>query len=393
MSNFESLCKALNLPEQNASSQQLAQLQQWCEEHIKAEMNDHGTDAERYQQYLALARDYLDNFIAFLPQDMAEAVPAFDGMTGIQYAALRGYDKFLALLDASYLDAVNQQTPFGMTALHFAALNGHFQAVKNLVAAGARADISNQNGQYPIHSALELPIQKDERSIPTKVAIFEYLKNQAPSVLTSVDSSGDTIAHLMAVNGFNNLINDLIKDNKDLLFVNNNHSRYPIHTAILNNQLDVVRTLIKVPEMALVKDAEKRTALHYAAKYGNADMVLACCEGGGINALDTANKTPLITAAEAGNLPAVQALISQGANITLTDYQGFNILHYAVQIQNSSLVNWILENTPLDINALDVAGRSPLFYAQHPSRYPVDKTIETALLRKGGQDKSASTTH
>lgn len=61
---------------------------------------------------------------------------------------------------------------------------------------------------------------------------------------------------------------------------------------------------------------------------------------------------------------AVKVLIQEGADTSLTDYQGFSILHHAVLAQNKELVIWILDNTSHNVNQKDREAHTPLYYAE-----------------------------
>ncbi|KTC88291.1 ankyrin repeat domain-containing protein [Legionella cincinnatiensis] len=96
-------------------------------------------------------------------------------------------------------------------------------------------------------------------------------------------------------------------------------------------------------------------------------IVQSCCSTGTtyINNKDTQARTPSLWAAYAGNQEVLETLIKNGANPKLTDYQGFSILHIAVQENNDPMVHWIVENVgPFLVNQNDSNHHSPLYYAQ-----------------------------
>lgn len=127
------------------------------------------------------------------------------------------------------------------------------------------------------------------------------------------DSNGDSVFHLMAAQGFVSLLKENLEKYSKLSLCINNHGHYPIHTSILNNQFPVTQILLTIKGNYLLKDAHEQTPLHYAARYGNAEMVDICIHADNLNTLDTEGKTPLIWAIQSNNLAAAQVLIQRGA--------------------------------------------------------------------------------
>lgn len=66
---------------------------------------------------------------------------------------------------SSHLDA---QNAWGNTPLHWASLNGHLEAVKALLAAGAKTDMKNKAGHDAIYEA----------EINSKDSVVEWLLQQ-----------------------------------------------------------------------------------------------------------------------------------------------------------------------------------------------------------------------
>lgn len=162
------------------------------------------------------------------------------------------------------------------------------------------------------------------------------------------DSNGDSVFHLMAVHGFVSLLKENLENYSKLIFTTNNHGQYPIHVSILNDQFLIAQVLSTVEDVSLLKDPFEQTPLHYAARYGNKEMVELCCHPKTLNALDTEGKTPVIWAVKTNNLEATQTLINHGADYSIKDYLGNSILHYATLTKNQELLNWILEHTTID---------------------------------------------
>lgn len=349
ITTFEDLCNKLNLGTQSASKAQLDALASWCQDHISQDVLYTGSEKERYTAYMKLAEHYLNVFLPVASRGFKVADPALNHMNCIQYAAYKGYDRFLAQKSKQLdLELLNESNAVGMTSMHLAASSGHVHTVKLLLSLGILPDKTNKNGQFPLYTALVLPIAHDLKLKQAKIEAFHLLRVNMPTLVNAVDINGDTVAHLMASDGFDTMIRELPRH---LLFVTNNFAKYPIHVAILNRQLSVVRELMSIPEMSEVRDAEKRTPLHYAAQYGTKKLAALCLKDkASLEARDTFGMTPLLSAAKSGNLPVLQWLVEHKANVKATDGQGQSLWELARQSKNNDLIAWVSRTLGTEAN-------------------------------------------
>ncbi|MCH9756234.1 MAG: ankyrin repeat domain-containing protein [Gammaproteobacteria bacterium] len=208
----------------------------------------------------------------------------------------------------------------GMTPLHRAAIEGDLPEVKRLLATDEGEALAHEmNGQleYPLYSALFLPATNNTALKDNKEAIFRELLPYSSSFLAHQNRSGDTVLHRMAKNGFSHLVDDMIstKDNADLLSIENEVGSAPIHVAILNGRLGVVKQLLEQEGMPALLDNDGNLPLHLAAGRGSSEMVRICLKAypEGINTPNGQNKAPF-DLAMATNLPEVQDYLrEQGA--------------------------------------------------------------------------------
>lgn len=87
---------------------------------------------------------------------------------------------------------VNAAQGDGMTALHWAAMQGDAEIVKMLVAAGARTEVTTRNGAY-------LPLHLAARN--GSAAAVSALLDAGANVATATTSGGATALHFAAANG------------------------------------------------------------------------------------------------------------------------------------------------------------------------------------------------
>lgn len=361
--SFKELCEELHLNTQD-SKQYLGVLRNWCEHNISSDIEySSGTHLEQYQQYLNLAERFCDVFLTNIPSRVTSSVAKFSHMNSVQYAAANGFDRYIQTLCQTepQASALNLFTKDHMAPLHLAARKGHLNTVAVLLRQGAAADIKNHSEQIPAFSALTLPVLKSPQLKSRKIKIYQELQRALPIFKETPDSNGDTVCHLMAVNGFHTLVKDCLNINSGFALFQNHNGQTPLHTAILHNQLACANLLFAVPDASKVADSKKRVPLHYAARNGSLEMIrLACDYSVNLNSCDTDGKTAFILATERKRLSAMEELALRGVDTTCTDSSGRNALHYAALSGNANIVLWVLSHTSIDPSAPDVDGKSPL---------------------------------
>lgn len=372
--SFQELCNELKLPLTYEQESNLNSIEVWCYKNISQDICYNGNSNEKYSNYLAFAKNYLDNFIVHLPDSIAQKTSFYSNLSAIHYAAQQGYNRFIENQSIISEDVINEWDNYGMTPLHKAAIQGYLFTVQALLTKGANAHKTNAQKQLPIHSALFVPIFCEEEILQNKEKIVRELLPFTPEVLTMQDTDGNTIVHLLATNRFDSIITQLIDMNPQLAFIKNNASLYPIHTAILNQQFNAIDFLLSIKNVATLTDSQQCLPLHYAARYGTAEMVRSCCLATeNIDSRDGQGRTPLLCAAYAGNEETLAALIKNGADPKCTDYQGFSILHVAVKEQNEAMVRWIVDNLgDVLLDQVDAVNNSPLFYAKKNKNHDIE---------------------
>jgi len=99
---------------------------------------------------------------------------------------------------------------------------------------------------------------------------------------------------------------------------------------------------------ANIEDSEfydQRTPLMVAAQQHNRECILTLLldKKANVNAQDFHGKTALIHAAEVGTPQSVQYLLARGADKTIVDRKGFDVLHYAKLRQRTRFVELLEE--------------------------------------------------
>lgn len=84
------------------------------------------------------------------------------------------------------------------------------------------------------------------------------------------------------------------------------------------------------------------TALYMASKKNNPSIVKILLDAGADTELQKHGLTPLMVATRKGNLICLKMLVEHGANIDHLDYSGNNVISYAMQSNNPSVLKYLL---------------------------------------------------
>ncbi|XP_026757186.2 ankyrin-3 [Galleria mellonella] len=227
-------------------------------------------------------------------------------------------------------NGIDQQDTFMRTALHYAAEQGHVEAVKLLLDAGCKVDISASDGLTPLHVAV--------------------IRN-----------------HL-----------EIVK----LLLEGGSHVNYtthkkmtPLHFAASQGFLDMVKILVSYGAYLEARDTNERSALYLAAGQGHIDVVKYLISlGANVNGEEIHGYTPLCEAVWHRYTNVVEVLLAAGARVT----HSHKLLHNAI-IQRQEEIVKMLANLGGGINLHNDNGDTPLLLAARLSQ----PSIAQVLLEKG----------
>ncbi|MEO8306631.1 MAG: ankyrin repeat domain-containing protein [Pseudomonadota bacterium] len=323
------------------------------------------------------------------PKDMNRG-----GMSGLMFAAREGHMEALRTLLKAGADP-NFADPDGSTALIVALMNGHWDAAALLVDAGADVDTWDLWGQTPLYMAVDM------NTLPTGARI---------ELPTTDQATGMDIINLLIARGAN---------------VN---SRLKLRPPYRNVGQD------RLADPAIDYDA---TPLLRAAKAADLPVMKALLDAGALVDLPNAyGHTPLIVAAgatrgratptrggnytEAQAIDAVKLLLAAGANANASGYHsdtargealrctGYVVIQDCYKgetaMHGAALHGWInlaevLKQAGANLDARDADGKTPLDYAMGRYRLgflenqPAPQLkIAEALRNMGANKESANAT-
>ena len=232
------------------------------------------------------------------------------------------------------------------TALHRAAAAGHADVAELLLTHAAAADAASHVGRTPLHQAAEAG------HLAAATALLDHKARLGP-----LDSNGQTPLHLAARQGHVDLVRLLLTRGADPNAMGE-FTGSPLHEAAAHGRIAAAQALLAHGALANAHSkgaASAWTPWHEARKAGHADLALLLRRHGGedrargpidiqraaergyigrvqtlldaepalLNSRDFLRKrTALHWAAERGDLPIAQLLLSRGADRALADKEG-----------------------------------------------------------------------
>jgi len=145
-----------------------------------------------------------------------------------------------------------------------------------------------------------------------------------------VPSDGYTALHLAAKSGDVEKIQAVLERKPQLEIHSRTKQFTPLHTAVINNRPDAVRSLIKAGADIEARANDGLTSLHLASMKGLSDVVTALLEcRADVRATESNGATPLHAAAYCGHADVATQLLIRGADPVSIDNNGYTPLSLA----------------------------------------------------------------
>jgi len=281
------------------------------------------------QSQVAFA-DLSGSFLHFMPTDTTHFEERHSYAEKVSLplfaAAVNGDRSSLErILDVSWTGSLDIVDKFGRTPLMYSCLGDHTECAELLIKCGADVNMKDYLGHTPLLWAAH----------KGNFGCLKLLLSRGAD-WKEKDNEGQTSLHLCASH----------KCSKCSSFL----FRY-------------------IPQGAVDdQDVNKRTAMHTAASFGNADQIrLLIKKNSNVGIPDIKGKTPLHYAVASKNPQAVECvrciLEAAPSVINWQDYEGCTALHLAVAGGNEAIVSSLISQESCDVNALDNMFRTPLHWA------------------------------
>ncbi|KAH8726741.1 hypothetical protein GQ44DRAFT_613477, partial [Phaeosphaeriaceae sp. PMI808] len=137
----------------------------------------------------------------------------------------------------------------------------------------------------------------------------------------------------------------------------------PLHYAVQNGHMEVVKLLLEHGAEVDSKGSEGRTPLSWAAEEGYEAVVKLLLEHGAeVDSKDNNSRTPLSWAAKGGYEVVVKLLLEDGVEVDTKDNYSRTPLSWAAKGGYEAVVKLLLEHGA-EADTKDKSGRTPLFWA------------------------------
>ncbi|KAK4159023.1 ankyrin repeat-containing domain protein [Cladorrhinum sp. PSN259] len=334
------------------------------------------------------------------------------GKTPLHWAAQEGQTETVQILLQSGSE-INAKDKHGFTPLHSAALKGHHYTAKLLLENGANPSETDNNGWIPLHAALlnhhSSTITLLSQSLPNPqetITDFATLLSQPHTkpILASLASQKSpsntplSTPLLLAINSTHHSL--LLSSLANLSSASEINSPDPVGTytpLTLSCSLglyQISETLLQNSASPNIPDKTGTYPIHYAALNGDTaliELLLSFDADAGATIPGSNSATALLLASQQWYPLTVDALIrqqAQGADIlNVPDQYGRTMLHYAAEQESGkALLRYAVTEKGADVDAQDLWGRTPLFYAVEAA---AERTgVVSLLVRELGADVS-----
>ncbi|XP_048249071.1 serine/threonine-protein phosphatase 6 regulatory ankyrin repeat subunit B-like isoform X2 [Haliotis rufescens] len=276
---------------------------------------------------------------------LVQIVPQFDintrgkhGWTAVMTAAINGkMDAFNILLKMKANLKLNDDTNNNL--LHLACHGGNVSIVEILLR---KFEINSRgnNGWTPVMFA----------AASGEESVFNLLVSQGADI-TLRDGYNNSVFHLASIGGNISIVKYLLPSTA--IDCRGNHGRTALMIATLLAKPTLFRLLLsKKANMTLIDD-HNDTLLHLACQGGNYSIVKYLLTKYDINTSGRHGRTPVMNATWTGRKDVFDLLVSQEADLTLTDDYKDNVLHMACQGGKTAIVEHLLTIIDIDLRGKD----------------------------------------
>jgi ankyrin repeat protein len=174
----------------------------------------------------------------------------------------------------------------------------------------------------------------------------------------------------------------ILEEDKELdINLRDNSDNYLIQYAIIGNEIELLKTLLKRDVKLDIIDGDGRTLLYLPIKYNYMESLTLILDNNdkllGITLTDITDingNIPLHYAIMFGNKEAINLLIKYNSNINLQDKNGDNSLQIAIKYKQVETCKLLLDLN-ININARSISGETSLHYACNYELFNIVKLL------------------
>ncbi|GMN36061.1 hypothetical protein TIFTF001_005724 [Ficus carica] len=239
-----------------------------------------------------------------------------------------------------------------MERLQEAAMNGSVKSLLELLEKDPQ--ILNTPTAVRFLSSSETPLHV--ATLLGHSAFARELLSRKPELASELNSRGQTSLHLAAAKGSAEMVKDLVAVNPDACLVRDRDGMIPLHLGAIKGRVGALTELIRVtPETNRVFTRGGDSAMHLCVKHMRLESLKILVESVG----------------------------GDEEWVNLRDSQGNTVLHLAVSRKQLEMINYLLANTKVEVNAQNANGFTALDVLFLGHRDTRDMAIKESLQKAG----------
>ncbi|XP_067660836.1 ankyrin repeat domain-containing protein 50-like [Haliotis asinina] len=275
-------------------------------------------------------------------------------MTSVMLAAKHGHIEVVELL-IKYGADLTLKDEKSNNILHIASDGGQFDVMKYVLSLNSvNVNIRGRGGRRPVMIAAEKGYKE----------MVELLVRHKANLLLG-DRRGDNTLHRACNGGHFDVVKYILSLNSVDINSRGWNGRRPVMIAAEKGYQEMVELLEKHGANLLLSDRRGDNTLHRACCGGHFDVVkyILSLNSVDINSRGWLRRTPVMEAAEKGHKEVVELLVKHGADLSLYEKSGRNILHNACYRGLYDIVKYVLSLKSVDINSRGWKKRTPVMVA------------------------------
>jgi ankyrin repeat protein len=277
-----------------------------------------------------------------------------------------------AILNTSEI-TTNSKDPLGRTPLHVAASEGRVQMVEYLMNLKADPTVKDKFGNTPFndavrskHDAVVAVIKKFDSEI-----LFKLAGNELGVMMCQAAFSG-------RLDEMKRLVNNGVDPNES-----DYDGRTAMHLAASEGNREILKYLVGIKANIMCRDRFNGTPLEDAVRHHfdkpNMDKVqeLLRDHGATLAGEGLSYVVKMVEYAAKGNVDRIRLLATNGVDVSLGDYDDRTPLHLAACKGNTAVIEYLLRQETVNVNAVDRFGGTP-----HGDALRHDRKGAAALLEE-----------